>query len=63
MSTNKIRGGGDCNKTRDSSRAKTDSGPLLFSMVIPKHPGQATNRGSKVGEDASLDYMKVGREG
>ena len=62
-STNETRGWGDCNETRDSSGAKTNSRPLLFNPVIPKHPSQATDRGSEVGDDASLDSAKVGREG
>jgi len=38
--------------------AKTNSRPLLFNLAIPKHPSQATYKGSEVGDGASV---KVGR--
>jgi hypothetical protein len=61
--TDETRGGGDCNETRDSSRAKPNSGPFFLNTVIPEHPSYSTDGSGKVGDDASLDSAEVGREG
>lgn len=59
---NETRSWGDGDQTRDSTRAEANSGPLALQAVIPKHPGNSANRGSKVGHDASRSGTDVRRQ-
>src|ERR1700683_2059410 len=53
-----------CNgdKTGDSTRAKTDSGPFLLKAIIPEHPCDTTHTSSQVGDDAGLRSAEIGGE-
>lgn len=52
--------GGDTDKTRDRTRAKTDGGELSLESPVEQHPGDTTDRSSEVGNDTSLDGAEVG---
>lgn len=61
-STDESRSGGDGDESGDGARAETDDGPLALETPIPEHPGQSTDGGSQVGDDASLNGAQVGGE-
>ena len=52
-STDETSSGSDTDETSDSSGAESDNRPLSFKSVIPKHPGETTDRSGKVGNDTS----------
>ena len=61
--THKTGSRSDGDKTRNSSRAETNSRPLALKTVIPEHPSQTANAGSKVGDNACLGCAQVRGEG
>jgi hypothetical protein len=46
-------GGGNGDKSGNSSRAEGNGGPLLFEAVIEEDPGESSNRGGEMGNDTS----------
>lgn len=60
---NVTRAGSDGNETGNGTGAEADSGPLLLQAVVEKAPGDTTDRGGNVGDDAGHDGAQVSSEG
>ena len=56
------RSRGDSDQTRDSARAEANSGPLALQTVVPKHPGDSTDRGSEVGHNTGRGSADIRRQ-
>lgn len=57
------RSRGDGDKTSNGTGAEADGAPLPLQPVIEQDPGQATDAGGNVGDDAGHDGTKVGGQG
>ena len=58
-STDETRSGSNGNKTYNGTRAETDDGPFALKTVIPEHPGESTDRGGEVGDNASVGSAEI----
>lgn len=61
--THKSRSRSDRHEARNRTRAESDSRPLALKAPIPEHPGQTTDRGSEVGDDARLRGTQIRGKG
>lgn len=54
---------GDGHETRDGAGAEPDDGPLLLEAIIHQYPGDSTDGGGQVGDNASHDGAEIRGQG
>lgn len=56
-------GGRDGDQSRNGAGAEPDRGPFLVNAIVQEDPGESTDRGRQMGDDAGRDGAQVGAEG